>query len=1167
MPARQTTPYAKRFLQALYTRRIPPRKLFAALKQSSYKDIRSVASVIGQRSSPFHSLFYGTPTPRDYSQLHSRLSGIYITDDLNFELPWLAATLAPYAPEINTFLDSRDKIDSAIFIADYAAATNSLDTLEAEVGVSLWSLVRRMLALELARGFEENAAHLSSLNKRKDLDPYLKLLAAYVSMRVERRVSPENYNTQVDRFLTQLSDSSLLRRHARFILDPLTSISPADFADAAVLEAGTSVVDRYLTFLNLAQRLSLYGTHHSLLELITGDLGSIRDPLLTHLVTVASDPSCILQSDLSGSTLRMLSAYTAGEYDYSRGVAADIINTNATFFPALDIYVKSSLYSGVAVDAIAPPGSLQSSLMTQLANLYGRAVDHQECLIAIRKIAYQLVPSALSYHLAALSSAEVSPGSDRHMAGLSILNTSFSTPRLADLLATEQAAVDYLAALTDYYGPCSALTFAQAIRQPPAEVDPDLSKVFPSRRLIYLARGHCARGEHHLAASQLEEARDFLSGVPNSARGIALADLLPALFGCYLHTDKLAECLRLAVDTYLQTPALAHRLPVQDLVDRISAAGLTSVYSSLDYPILYALSQTRSQSIYVAVDNFLNSCAVSRPSQLFDNAASYEPSRLSAFMFLACTMKVLARSYHFDGTASLEAERTAICRFVAEISDQYRAACLEEIALITQRSLIRRGIQQIDESRIYVDESGIRKSADVIFRENFDRLIALTRFASSTELLLLDTNAVKLYDIDSSGEPLTGKPVDVESLARADVRVVHMSHYAVMKDLCIQIRDRFISSNEYGLDSYLSVRIRHGTIENQIRSIFEGYHLLSQKLAGDYVPIAHWGARLSSLTDLERGEVQDLLARFTGQIDALVSRLNDDILQVATDDARPEALFNFSLSDGELLPIFVQHFGDQSIEYEAFLDEIFALLWDRTERNLSVIRRYIAGPLKNEAYDALTSLAGELQAGYSAATGELVAAATQCSTVLQHEFDRIARWFTLSRSAGFPDFSMTEVLQICIQSVQSAYPTYREAPNVSVVGDERLHGKHFAHFFDIFKALIVNAITHSGAGSDELHLEVAAEVGRSVIRLSVSNSLSASARARDPVELLTARRAQLHSDHASGRVRKEGGTGYVKINKILTYDLGRRNASFDFQYVGDDRIAVDLKMESDGLLL
>src|SRR5262249_29268754 len=150
------------------------------------------------------------------------------------------------------------------------------------------------------------------------------------------------------------------------------------------------------------------------------------------------------------------------------------------------------------------------------------------------------------------------------------------------------------------------------------------------------------------------------------------------------------------------------------------------------------------------------------------------------------------------------------------------------------RSIIRKGIRQIDVSKIYVDEQGIRTVGQTILKESFARYKEMAALSSIETLIMLNPAGFHLlYHVDEKGK-LVGTPISKAELTTAaegtngNVKVVTKAQFALFKELFLDVRDRFISSGEHGLDAYLSIRIRHGVLQNQIRSPFEAFHLISE---------------------------------------------------------------------------------------------------------------------------------------------------------------------------------------------------------------------------------------------------------------------------------------------------------------------------------------------------
>jgi hypothetical protein len=77
--------------------------------------------------------------------------------------------------------------------------------------------------------------------------------------------------------------------------------------------------------------------------------------------------------------------------------------------------------------------------------------------------------------------------------------------------------------------------------------------------------------------------------------------------------------------------------------------------------------------------------------------------------------------------------------------------------------------------------------------------------------------------------------------------------------MIINLRDEFISSAEHGLDGYLSVRIRHGTLVSQLRSPLEAANLITKKHSetGAYYSNEHWKKKLVLFSELIRLNLPD----------------------------------------------------------------------------------------------------------------------------------------------------------------------------------------------------------------------------------------------------------------------------------------------------------------------
>ncbi|MDL2124449.1 MAG: hypothetical protein LWX51_15550, partial [Deltaproteobacteria bacterium] len=452
--------------------------------------------------------------------------------------------------------------------------------------------------------------------------------------------------------------------------------------------------------------------------------------------------------------------------------------------------------------------------------------------------------------------------------------------------------------------------------------------------------------------------------------------------------------------------------------------------------------------------------------------------------------------------------------------------------------------------------------------ESFARYRELSSMSSIDTLRMLDTESLHLYQLTEDGK-IVKKPISMAELERTvpEKRVVHNSHFLLFKELFIDVRNRFISSGEHGLDGYLSVRIRHGVLQNQIRSPFEVLHLISEKdtTTGEYLSNPYWDTILEDVSEESHLAIQGLLANFSREVDEAAQKLNKKMIQVRTEKKNAAGLFDYEFSTKELFAMFKGEFLNIR-DFDQFLDGVFRVLWTRTQENLERIRRFISVELKDIIYDSISQLDREIRnriVPHQAA--ELLQNIARCQTKLQYSLESIAQWFTIYRSSLAPQFSVDDLVNICIESINNIYPHKKVRPATKFDGEVIIDGGFFAPFFDIVRTLMDNALVHSGIPPEEMNIVIETNVADDHLIIRIKNSLGEEVRKADPVGSLRATHASVKTSEIAGVVASEGRSGLMKVRKIMAIDLQRKNSLLDFAYDEDGKFVVMLRMEMEGL--
>jgi hypothetical protein len=1157
----------KAVMDQIYVHKENPALVFHRLKMIDNLDtVRRVRKHFSAQTSAFDKFLLGTPVPSSVRDIQ-RGRYTYYSEDATRELDWWTLAFEAFADRINTFVRLRDDYENAFLKADYESASGVLDAIERDTGVSLWSVDARFALLEYSQGFEANKRYLSELNEAGHAESLVALLIDYSSSRAERKMSTDNYLARLQKDLTTLAKYEALVSYLQFRLDLLRWKPDLDLAAVSYYEANSPIIDRYVTFVALCRLSCVRGgdsllyVHRTMKRLV----GVLDDPALECMLQFCDPSHRMRVNETTRKIIFILDAYTRGDYEASLRESRVLLQDRPNVFEFYNIYVRCAGYLGQRPEPPQNRDCLSNAIVRDIDSIYRKTPSTDGAAHSILKTAYTLGLSALGIRLVAFQRASSLPDAG-FWQKLGALIAGCPNPIFARAYGDPAKAIRYLENLALDYPQSVTIHMQMGIHQGLLNSSmPKITREVPeTRRVMNQAIVLCSIGEHARALGLLSEIESTLELGLNGDY-LLQDDLLYYMFQSYLELGDLVACTRLVVTNHLRNPLLTQRLPLGLLVGRSDASASPELHREICYPILYAIFHSKARPVYVAYDNFLNAHGYTAPSQIL-HVNCFPDDALQAFLGRVCTLDVLACSYHFKGTEAIESERLKLCQYLSSLSIPDKARYIQEISEITERTLIRQGMRQIDEGKIQIDEKGIKLSGESLLKESFNRFLDLSSMNAIKNLRLLEKSSLSLVQLDDK-ERVTSTPIHVEDieLLSKTMKIVPLSQFRLFQDLFLDIRDMYVFSNEYGLDFYLSLRIRHGALENQIRSPFQYHHLLCEKNknTGEYLRSPYWDSTLH-LPSQQIDAVQSYLKSFSQDLNATTTHLNSDIIQVKTETRNPEGMFDYKFADGELFTLFTEEIvgcGD----YETFMDAVFRKLRERTEHNLEVIQSLMLKDIGSGVHDRLVQLHEQVRSVTSTqATWELTSNITTCLTTVQNEFERISRWFAIAGAQKMKSFTIDLLISICAASIDNAYPNTIPQPVVVNHCHEELDGKYFAPFSDICRTLLGNIAIHSGVPQNDLRIGISVTFEAGRLRFEFTNTLSDQVRSTDPLTKLNVIREAIRKDQVGEAIKREGGTGYLKVNKLLKHDLGRRSYDFSFAYV-ENNLVVTIEMEMEGL--
>jgi len=491
-------------------------------------------------------------------------------------------------------------------------------------------------------------------------------------------------------------------------------------------------------------------------------------------------------------------------------------------------------------------------------------------------------------------------------------------------------------------------------------------------------------------------------------------------------------------------------------------------------------------------------------------------SRWIYFLRYVCVPEILDSSIVYESSDDLENERTKICQLLLKLDSNNTEEYSSEIHRLTQAKAVRDAIHQVDSSKVYVDKIGIAKSLDRAFYDGFDRYRQWYGLEERIRYSIITIDFTK-----GRGETTT------TDLIRLDAAV------ELFNVLFLEIRHRFISSNEYGLDSYLSLRIRHGTLAGQLRRVYEERRIITtlESSTDKYHSNLYWVNRFSNVEKFE--EIDQKLADFSKTIDDLIDDVKRNWIQIRS-ISTPQGLFDFEYTQNDLASLYLKYGYLENVN--EFIEQCFDELNKRAELVLKKVRSSIRETLCDKLMNALTNLEQDvIELLGDSDHSEFSTCIAQCRTETQLELDLIAGWFETVGDATMPDYEVQHAVKTCIEMLRRTSPDKTARPIVDQSSKWQLPGETFTFFVDMIYIPLENAVKYSAEGPEDVSIRIFKKEQRAAI--SIENTLPRETDLDQLQELSKELGKRVNTSIAGQKIRSEGNSGYYKLGKLIQINL------------------------------
>lgn len=503
-------------------------------------------------------------------------------------------------------------------------------------------------------------------------------------------------------------------------------------------------------------------------------------------------------------------------------------------------------------------------------------------------------------------------------------------------------------------------------------------------------------------------------------------------------------------------------------------------------------------------------------------------------------------------TQLIRQERIEILQLLLQLDhDKKRSAkYTDEIKDLTFDQTLQKGLKYIDQTRIFVNESAISRWAESEILPNFNRWMTLRNSSSGTRLIddiisqfSVDPNNIDLLQNISDGQPSVSS--------------------AMLVDIIGRLYQRFLNDPTDGLDCYLSLRIRHGTLRGTILGPLEEQRLL-------YFPediskqefLNTWSHHLD-LDELNLEKILMHLEIFSKKIKSLVDELVNDFVQIQSSE-KPRGAFKY-LFNPDFLRVMndmLDDLDDEELSFSTFLNNSYFLFWRLlVDLGLKDLNSYVSinfkKSFKNE-FDELICIYRCLN--HQSKLTPLITMLQRISTDTQTQCDVVSNWFRLPTHADEDGFQLPDAINIAQAATQNVYraldANFHHEDTIKI----SLTTTALAGITDCLFVIFENAWKHSGLGSELKNISIETEFDDSskLLTLRVYNDLSEDRIAElTPNEISRLKKKYIETILPIHLVSKEGGSGFPKLRRSVRsikksqcpnpFDFGLQNSRWFVQ--------------------
>lgn len=1066
------------------------------------------------RTAPFmERVVWGNLCPSEVADLgNGDNSYFFEPESLEREFSWVLMGLRRYKKQLRSFVCLRDQVERHIMLGNYQDAYQLLQDSIKQFGYSVWYYEMRLTIAGYQDRIEDSFSLLTTVNeafKKADRMDIVPIILQDLCNRSISRSPLQFDNLLLSHFKRNRTDGNRFD-YFLFRLNYYQYYNLENLSEMIEMDHMNSALDRYTTLLYVLRSWYINKEKQ-------------RDKVLHYakqLYNITGDPQLLPFLALDGKTelpesyfdssfITILDNYYTGQYEECAKNCRSYLELDPSNLYVVKLYCRSLMFLGNGFHAIT--NNSDCLLQAIALNTYKVMVEKEnkefvENLNIMLKNVYGLRIAAALDHF--VKSEQREPHADM-MTFLSLLKFDPFFIKAFDKEADQKA---YLERGLQHIPGSAAIEYRKQCVE--RNISPD-SPVVAYIRDVDTAKITYEREKFEDALEQWKAIFDsHHESIPTAQTATEYIFLSLLALGI----DYRKEAVKFYVDSYIENRAFVSKVVTRHFMEDIKQSRYEGLSTDLNLLIFVFLNAVKYPQKQFVLERYCKYEHVTYPSELIQKlSARHDQQKVELFFSTLLTDDILYHHYKLKSTIAVLDEKLKIVNFLkSQYPDNQKYSNI--YTELMHEIVAYRGMNKLDDSKIYVNEDAVMKYELCDIEPLFDRMrkqAALSREGHSV-LLLGEFSLSGLKEVIKDEATYSTDAV-------ADIAT----------ELFNIIRHAFLKSR-FGLGTYLSTRIRHGVFEGEMRSFLKEHDLILSTDGGSYVAAGtRWHHRYH-LEPSARDVLNQALRRFSQSTDDLILNFKDSVIQIREDNNDTNGgLFCYDQPTDVISKRLMEIEGD-SKDASEFCRKVMIWLWEITEKCLEDVREKVQTELKPSYTQNITELENKLEPLTSHATlqADLHTAINQAREELTARLAKVEKWF-YRQEAKLEDFHITDHINMAFDTISNYSPDVHVKPDGKAPDPGPLFkAQYSASMFDLLTIFFSNVFKYSRVEMERPMLfDVILEEG-DMMHMHLENNLP---EGTDESALNIDFQSRISNEKL---IQKEGGSGLAKAMNIVKYDFG-----------------------------